>query len=502
MKKWVVISIVVVTFAGSLTAQSKYIEGVWKLAEIKDAGEIYPANMYVVFNATGEINVSGAIVGTWSQNETENSLTISCSYLRGLEGENKIEVLSETKLKLTNAHGDVNSFQKISLSKNNQLHNKIIGDWFFKKIEKKGKTNLVGSLVEFNKNGIFYWQDMVFGTWNYKESSNKLIFDTEDFKGEYSISQPNKNELVLNVGEDKMYFSKIDKQKIVDENKASGLIGTWEFKDVPYSGATTIISFKKPDRFAIIQKEEGMSSKFGGVWMFDKKEMALIMIGLRRGDAFNGENKILKINGETVALKNNGTIYQGNKKAENNVKIERLTFAEEDFYDETGDYKYDDDNQKLPWNDSYKMMIDLANVKQLVYRYSKLIEVTSSFETKTLTSTISANSEQGILSIDNIFKGYDRYNLPDDTEMPTNNYNQYNQLFPLEEDTFRVVGQEDVTVAAGTFNCTVVEAAGSFNEVLKIWMINDKPGIIAKVIKDNPDESFGYYNIYELQEIK
>ncbi|WP_456375961.1 hypothetical protein [Lutibacter sp.] len=502
MKKLIVLSIVLIAFIGSITAQSDYIDGVWKLTEMNQAGEVYPVNMHVVFNEAGEINISGVNVGTWSQNKTENTFTISCPYLGILEGENKIETLNDTELKLSNANGDVNVFKKISLLKNNQLHNKFTGDWFFEKMERKGETNVVGSLVEFNKNGIFYVRDRVLGTWNYNESSKKIILDNKDFKGEYSFSQPNKNELVLYLDETNMYFSKIDKQKIINENKKSGLLGTWEFKDIPYSGANTIISFKEPDEFTIIQKEEGMTSKFGGVWIANKTEMSLIMIGLRGEDAFNGENKIVIINGETMELENKGTIYKGNKKVEKISKIERLTFTKEDFYDETGDYKYYDDDQKLPWNDSYKMMIDLANVKQLVYNYSKLIEGTNSFETKTLTADVTANVEQGILSIDNIFKGYDRYNLPEDREMQTNNYDQYNKLFPLDEDTFRVVGEEEITVSAGTFNCTVIEAVGSFDENIKLWMIIDKPGILAKVISDNPDESFGHYYIYELQEIK
>ncbi|MBI9041062.1 hypothetical protein [Lutibacter sp.] len=502
MKKLIILGIVLITFIGSINAQSNYIDGVWKLSNMKDAGEIYPVNMHVVFNNAGEINISGANVGTWSQNETENTFTISCPYLGVLEGENKIEALNDSELKLSNANGDVNSFQKISLPKNKELHNKITGDWFFEIMETTGKTEIVNQFATFNKNGIFYMQGMVFGTWNYNESSNTIILDNKDFKGEYAISQPNKNKLVLNTDEYKIYFSKIDKQKTINENKESGLIGTWEFKEVPDAYATTFISFKEPDEFTIIQKQEGMTSKFGGIWMFNKEEMSLIMVGLRGGDAFNGENKILKIDGETVALKNNSTNYQGNRKAEDNIKIEHLSFTKKDFYDETGDYKYYDDDQKLPWNSSYKMMNDLANVKQLIYSYSKLIEGTSSFETKTLTANVVANIQEGILSIDNIFKGYDRFNITEDSEMPTNNYDEYNKLFPLDEDTFRVVGEEEITVPAGSFNCTVIEAASSFDENIKLWMINDKPGIIAKVINDKPDESFGHYYIYELQEIK
>ena len=33
-------------------------------------------------------------------------------------------------------------------------------------------------------------------------------------------------------------------------------------------------------------------------------------------------------------------------------------------------------------------------------------------------------------------------------------------------------------------------------------MINDKPGVLAKIIKEDSDETFGHYYIFELKEIK
>jgi hypothetical protein len=497
MKKLIILSIALTAFVGSITAQSNYIDGVWKLTEMKEADEVYPVNMHVVFNEAGEINISGANVGTWSQNETENTFTISCPYLGILEGENKIEALNDSELKLSNANGDVNSFQKISLPKNKELHNKITGDWFFEKMDRKGETNFVGSLVEFNKNGIFYWQDMVLGTWNYNESSKKIILDNKDFKGEYSFSQPDKNELVLNLDEDNMYFSKIDKQKIINDNKESGLIGTWEFKDIPYSGSKTIISFNEPDEFKIIQKEEGMTSTFGGVWISNKKEMSLMIIGLRGGDAFSGKNKILKIDGETIELENRETIYKGTKKVEKPQTIEHLSIIEDEFYNEDGSYKYEVDQEKLPsWNWS-EMKNNILDVTQLVYNYSTLIEGTESFDTKILTANVHASLEEDGFEIDNVFNGYDNT----ESDLPIN-HNFSSPLYPLEETIYRVTGSEQITTPAGTFECMVIEVVNYSGVLKKLWMISDKIGIYAKIIEEDTDETFGHYYIYELQEIK
>jgi hypothetical protein len=387
----------------------------------------------------------------------------------------------------------------------NAQKSKLVGSWLLTKTEVGTEIRNPYQNTNFNEDGKFIIMGIEVGTWEYNKTKNVIIMKSEldkDFNGEAAILSLTDKELMLNKEGVKMFYTKMDMVKVTANNKNSGLIGMWEFNNVPYNEAKTFFTFNEPDEFTIIQKEEGMTTTYKGTWIFDEQEKLLIIIGFGGENVFRGKNNIAKVDEETIELNNNGTIFKGIKKEEGSIKIERLTFSNEDFYNEDGDYKYYDDEQKLPWNDSYKMMIDLANVKQLVYNYSTLLNGTSSFETKTLTANVVANIEEGILSVDNIFKGYDSYNLPEDTEMPTNNFDEYNKLFPLDEDTYRVVGEEEVTVAAGTFNCTVIEAAGSFDEVLKIWMINDKPGIIAKVIKDNPDESFGHYYSYELQEIK
>ncbi|MCF6357375.1 MAG: DUF3108 domain-containing protein, partial [Draconibacterium sp.] len=89
---------------------------------------------------------------------------------------------------------------------------------------------------------------------------------------------------------------------------------------------------------------------------------------------------------------------------------------------------------------------------------------------------------------------------PDDYEMPIAKYGGEVGLFPFESETYRIVGKEEIKTPAGTFNCTAIEAIGDFDESLKIWMINDKPGIIAKVIKDKSG-TFGHFIVFELSEI-
>jgi hypothetical protein len=181
--------------------------------------------------------------------------------------------------------------------------------------------------------------------------------------------------------------------------------------------------------------------------------------------------------------------------------IARLDFTAEEFFTEDGDFKYEADIEKLPWQDPIEMMMTLVNVKHLVYKFSTLVENTESVEDKTLTSDINSNPQEQALSIDFIFYGYDRYNLPEDAALPPNEFDEYNKLYPEEDNSFRVVGSEQITTPAGTFNCVVVEVLIDDEARKKLWMTKDKPGVYAKIIDDKAG-TWGHYHIYELQEIK
>ncbi len=388
----------------------------------------------------------------------------------------------------------------------NAQKSKLVGSWLMTKAEVNGEVQKPYFITEFNEDGKMLVMGIDAGTWEYNKSHNSIVMKSEldkDFNGEGKIVTLNEKELVVNKDGAKLFYKKVETAEIMEANKNSGLMGMWEFKDVPYPDVNTLLTFSEPDEFKIIQREVGMTSNLSGTWIFDKQNNALIMIGLRGEDTFNGENKVVKINEKNLELENNGTAYKGNKKAQNTIKIERLTFTEDEFYNDDADYKYYDDDKKLPWFDWAEIKANLLNVNQLVYKYSTLINDTEAFESKILTSDVKATLEEEGFTIDNIFVGYDRYNLPEDSEFPENN--EYSKpLYPLTDDIFRVVGNEQITTPAGTFNCAVVEVATYSNVLRKLWVITDKPGfgIYAKIIEDDPDVSWGHYYVYELQEIK
>jgi hypothetical protein len=380
----------------------------------------------------------------------------------------------------------------------------FVGSWLMTKAEVDGKIEKPYFITEFKENGEFLVMGVDAGTWEYNKAGNAVVMKSEldkDFNGEGKVINLTEKELIVDKDGVTLSYRKVDVPEIAENNKNSGLMGMWEFKNVPYQEATMLVAFSEPDEFTIIQKEEGMSANFSGTWIFDKQNNLLIMIGLRGEDTFHGESKIIKIDAENLELENNGTIFRGIKKAQNETKIERLAFTEGEFYTEDGDYKYYDDAEKLPWRNRDEMKMGLHEVKQLVYNYSMLISGTETFETKTLTADVKATPEEEGFAIDNIFNGYDRYNLPDDAEF-NDNTEYTNPLYPLEDDIFRVLENEEITTPAGTFDCTVVEGVNDSGVVKKLWMINNKIGVYAKIIEDNPDETWGHYSVYELQEIK
>jgi len=343
----------------------------------------------------------------------------------------------------------------------------------------------VAQILNFDTTGTIFIQERPFGTWSFE--NNKVSIDARKIPGTYEVTAISDQEMELTLDNKQLYFTKIVRSKMITDNKNSSLLGVWKFKS--QERLQELIEFKEPDRVLHIEMDDSYKGTQKGIWLYKPNTKELIIIG-QIGN-IDGVNTVLSISSNEVLLENKGNKYIL-KKVEQ-VTIERLDLLEEDFQNETeGD---------LPWKDYYKMITEMSKINQLVYQYDLLEDNTSTFETKQLTANVSASINNEVLNIDNVFKGYDRFSLNEDQEFPENKYDNFKPLYPCSANTFRVIGEEEIKVPAGVFNCTVVEAFGSFGTQLKIYMIKDKPGIIAKLISDDPDE-FGHYAIYQLNEIK
>ncbi|MCF8346556.1 MAG: hypothetical protein K9G38_05040 [Bacteroidales bacterium] len=237
-----------------------------------------------------------------------------------------------------------------------------------------------------------------------------------------------------------------------------------------------------------------------GTWEYDKKQKSIVMISTVE-KTMNGKAELIKVTEDELQYKKDDVIYSLVKYVEDEVSGAMLDFSETDFFTEDGGYKYEGEEEKLPWKDPSEMLMSLVNVKHLVYNYSKLNEGTESFEDNTLSADVAANAEEMSLIIDYIFYGFDRYDLPEDRELPPNTEYMH-PMYPEVEFNFRIVDAEEITTNAGTFLCTVIEAAQEEIQK-KLWMINDKPGIYAKIIIEKPG-MYGAYSleIFELNEIQ
>ena len=383
----------------------------------------------------------------------------------------------------------------LTFSANIKAENPVSGLWLLTKVEAGGELHDVYSMIRFKDDGSAELDDMVFGEWNYNKKSNMFTITSEmikEFTGVRKVSKLTQDEMVISDDKTTMYYRKINPEQVQEENVNSGLKGSW-------SVANKTLIFKLPDELTIIEIDGAMTSTVRGIWMFDSKEKTLTLLVRDRG--FKGENSVV-INNDEFTINHAGTEITAKMKEQPNIEVEKLKWNEEDFYNQDGDFKYTDDEEKLPWLYQGDIAEYLQDVNQLVYSFYKLIDNDSSFDIIELTANVKASIEEDELQMDNIFVGIDRNSVGEDQEMIVAHYPEYGGVFPLNTYALRVSGTEELTTPAGTFACTVIECMGDNEEKIKAWMINDKPGVLAKVIKENSDETFGYYYIFELKEIK
>jgi hypothetical protein len=374
----------------------------------------------------------------------------------------------------------------------------VEGRWLITKAENNGKVSSPYQTVIFGKDGMLAMMDVPIGTWKMKGDKLNLVSEMFEKKDEdYKILRAGKNEIVLKSNTQTLYLKRLDDAKVRADNEASGLMGKWQVNG-DYPEMIRMLDFQLPDQLSIVETETGMSSTYGGNWIYQPKDGSVILIVL--GTPLRGKYDVL-INGEQLLLKNDQITLTG-KPAQSMSELIHLDFTEDDFYDADGNYKYDDAADKLPWQDVYTVIQNLAKYKSLVYKYTNVNPDTQIPETKTLTAEVKYDDINGGVCVDYIFNGYDKNHLPEDTQLPPNCYNDggYNDLFPYKGDTYRVGKAEQITVPAGTFDCVVVDVVGDFDSAARLWMVKDQPGVIAKIIQEKKGD-FGFYKVFELEKL-
>ena len=319
----------------------------------------------------------------------------------------------------------------------------VAGDWLLTKMESTQGVKKVYAPISFQPNGDFLAMEMKMGTWKYDKKSKTVKIISERFKaanGDNKVTRLDNKGMVLENNGTKMYFLRMEKEKILDENNNSGLMGAWKLKSSDPK-IVRFITFSPPDNFSYVEKEPGVTTSGKGTWIFNKKDNSVILIARIEGLDHNYSVKELSESG--FILENENGTFKANK-AKSDANIEHLSFKSDDFYDSDGNFKYEDEEGKLPWNDTYAMIKYLQSIHQLTYEYSSLVKDVNVFQNKRLIARVQADENEGKACVDFIFSGYDKDHLPEDSQLPPNCISiddNYNKLFPEKEVDYRVTGK-------------------------------------------------------------
>ncbi len=325
----------------------------------------------------------------------------------------------------------------------------MVGTWLLEKVVKDDIKNDINQTVTFNKDGKIYMQNRAIGIWKYHPQQHKLFLNTGNLNGAHQIIENKDHKLILKLNNTLTYFIKINPEKIRKDNTKSGLKGVWQLSQKIDDNSKLFLRFLLPDQYVLVEKTDQSISTTKGEWQTNEQHKTLNLTG--RLDYFKGKNLIIKISNSLLILKNNNRLFSFNKLPKL-VDIEQLLFSQEDFFDTNDHYKYEKDIRKLPWQNNNQIFSNLSKIKQLTYQYGELVNEINRFDTKILKANVVTNMNENNIKMDDIFNGFDRNALPEDTAMPVVKLNEYNSpLFPFDDNIFRVVKQNDTKVPAGHF---------------------------------------------------
>ncbi len=295
------------------------------------------------------------------------------------------------------------------------------------------------------------------------------------------------------------------------------IIGNWQLETVVQDGKTmddfkTVFIFSENGVLNAARSPTSNPIEVG-TWKYNKKQKTIVMTSDLDKD-FNGAAAVIKVDKKNLVYKKEGAILKFAKIAKLDLppKIEHVTtikptldFTYDDLLNEEGEFYYEEETTKLPWKIK-EVLTFLKDYKDIIYTASNFSddEEPDSF---LVSSRIIYNDQEQTIDVreysffqnDYIEMGENPISINDSEDNQ-----EYLYFFPKEKlDHFKVVGTEMITTVLGNFECTVVEGIGDFDKKVKYWMINDKPGVFAKIIiVQDQEPPFGHNNIYEIRGIK
>ena len=362
---------------------------------------------------------------------------------------------------------------------------KIVGSWLMTKVETAEGVQEPYFITNFKDDGSMEVMGIPVGTWKYDEGSKSIVMNSKmdkDFNGPAKIEKLTKTNLVVTRDGVKMYYDRVDRKEIETNNLKLPVEGVWHGKNE--NGGEVFLKFTAPDSLLVLSTGDGSIDRAHSRWLYYPKDKSMIIMGFSR--LLRGKCNV-DISGDKLSM-DFGNNKQLSFTKEPEIKVERLTYKEDEFPEESPD------ESKLPWIEggTDRLITVLEPVKELKFRRGVWLPDVGVFLYTTLVSKIKVNPDDMSvvytnLSIDNGDTMQYSQNVKGELQ------NSYNNFFPFEDIyLYRVTGKEKIKVPAGEFDCTVVEGIDGDAKV-KLWMVDQMPGVYAKIIRDEPDP-FGDIN--------
>lgn len=371
--------------------------------------------------------------------------------------------------------------------------NDISGKWLITQIKTKDKTQESFAEVELKNNGTFMIMSMNFGTYEHPQGSKKFILKSDkdkDLPGDYTITKLDATKMVLKKNIQELYeitFLKIN-SNIEKTNEHSSLAGTWSIQG--QDNLDEFAKFTLPYDFKYYSYEDGISTTVSGMWIYDK-DTKKVTVAARRNPLSGTSNVKKTTTGFVLSnLKHSLTI-----KPLAPLNVEHLNYTENDLPQ--------DPSGSLPakWSNFELMAEYLGTLDFVQYKIGTYLEQLQTMRYSSYRSKIKTTQKPSV-TFTNVMLKNNKEGEQFSQRYKGGLSESYNLFFPQEEFyQYRITGKESIKVPAGKFLCSVIEAIKG-DDKMKLWLIDDKPGLYAKIITETTDP-FGKtsYQVEELESI-
>ena len=363
--------------------------------------------------------------------------------------------------------------------------NHINGGWLLYKIDGNGKTASPYYTVTFTSGGKMLINDRELASWKTDGKTITFTSAINDLSGKAKLIRAGKNELIYQKDNQTFYYKKYDAGAVKNDETYRKLTGVWKIS----GEAITLNKLDDSGNFTQLVISNGGSITSRARYLYIPGEKTLVVQG--DVEVLRGVSKILNINAEYMELEQDGIQYQLEKVPLVN-QVERLGFTYEDIEENPSE------PTELPWNNE-NLFENLSQTKKIYYRRATYYPEVSAFVyNDILSEPVTDKANDKIKLVNYLIK--DEEPVKESESLKARLYNSYNLFFPQKElEIFRIVSRDEAVEAGGTtYTCTVVEGMDGDTKI-KYWMINDKPGIYARVIADYGEGPGAYREMHLLQ---